>query len=122
MAETTHDYDQSPELWKMFFTEIWATRGGQWRSLPRCVSHSPEFLKLSDQAARLMIYLWDLIWLDKDNKELVNDGTVSFSKNRMMAIGVLKENIDRVKLEIVNAGFFTEIAPYCFRLNDQWKN
>ena len=40
----------------------------------------------------------------------------------MIAMGISEENIDKLKAEIVDAGFFTEIAPYMFRINDQWRN
>ncbi|MGO9121473.1 MAG: hypothetical protein ACLQPD_28175 [Desulfomonilaceae bacterium] len=114
--------DKSPELWRLYCTEFWAQQGGGWRSLPRSVSNSEKFLALSDQAVRLMIYLWDFIWLDRNKKDLVNNGVVSMPRNRMIAVGLRDENIDAVKAEIVNAGFFIEIAPYTFRLNDTWRN
>jgi len=117
-----NETEKSPELWRMFLTDLWAERGGGWRSVPRAVSHSEEFLALSDQAARLMIYLWDLVWLDKENKDLLHDGVVSMPRNRMIATGLLDENIDSVKAEIADAEFFAEIAPYTFRLTDKWRN
>jgi hypothetical protein len=116
------DNEKSPELWRMFCTEFWAKQGAGWRSLPRGVSYSENFLALSDQAARLMIYLWDLVWLDRENKDLLNDGVVSMPRNRMIAVGLREENIDSIKAEIANSGFFVEIGPYTFRLNDKWRN
>ena len=114
--------ERSPQLWSMYLTDVWANNGGGWRSLPREVSHSEAFLGLSDQAARLMIYLWDLVWVDKENKDLLNNGVVSMPKNRMIAIGLREESIESVKNEIVNARFFTEIGPYTFRLSEDWRN
>ncbi len=114
--------DKPPELWRMYCTEVWANQGGGWRSLPRGVSHSESFLELSDQAVRLMIYLWDGIWLDRETRDLLQDGIVSMPKNKMVAIGILEKNISKVKAEIIKAGFFDEIAPYMFRLTDKYRN
>jgi hypothetical protein len=113
--------EKSPELWRMYCTEFWANQGGGWRSLPRAVSHSEGFLALSNQAARLMIYLWDGVWPDKENKAFCKDGVVAMPRNRMIAVGLPDETIDSAKAEIVNAQFFDEIAPYVFRLNDKWR-
>jgi hypothetical protein len=101
----------NPPQWRKHWLQRYAPSGPGWRSIPRGMLHSEEFYALSGDAAKLMNFLCDQIWME--NGSLKNDGAIFFDESQRIAAGI-SGDFEQLKNEI--RAFFLEIDPDIFQL------